>query len=119
MRGGFGLVPGIDRQWSGNLQYYGADWVIGSFADFAVERYIDGFLLAIWHSLTSTHRYYKHAVCGMEEPAHTEFLLFDIGRALHGHSMPFRYIEANQAHFCGPFYTAFDQHPEFRSDRLG
>jgi trehalose 6-phosphate phosphatase len=42
-RGGFGLVLGIDRQRSGNLQNHGADRVIGSFEDFTAERFIEGF----------------------------------------------------------------------------
>jgi trehalose 6-phosphate phosphatase len=42
-RGGFGLVLGIDRQRSGNLQNHGANWVIGSFENFTAERFIEGF----------------------------------------------------------------------------
>jgi len=43
-RGGFGLVLGIDRQRSGNLQNYGADWVISSFENFTAERFVEGFV---------------------------------------------------------------------------
>jgi beta-phosphoglucomutase family hydrolase len=42
-RGGFGLVLGIDRQRSGNLQNHGADWVIGSFENLTAEGFIEGF----------------------------------------------------------------------------
>jgi hypothetical protein len=36
-------VLGIDRQRSGNLQNYGADWVIGSFENLTAEGFIEGF----------------------------------------------------------------------------
>jgi len=39
--------------------------------------------------------------------------LFDTGRVLHGHSTPFRYIEANQAHFRVHFARLLVSHPEF------
>jgi HAD superfamily hydrolase (TIGR01509 family) len=42
-RGGFGLVLGIDRKRTGNLQNHGADWVIGSFENVTAERFIEGF----------------------------------------------------------------------------
>jgi ribosomal protein L20 len=60
----------------------------------------------------------RYAVVEWKSP-HTEFLLSDTGRVLHGHSAPFRYIEANQGHVRVHFARLLMSHPEFRSDALG
>jgi len=43
-RGGFGLVVGIDRNETGQLQHHGADWVVRDFRNITANQFISAFL---------------------------------------------------------------------------
>jgi len=43
-KGAFGLVLGVDRHGTGELQAHGADWVIRSFDNVTADQFIDAFM---------------------------------------------------------------------------